>query len=136
MPCPFFEPREVAADAHYPKARLPLLEEYDGFCHAADEIRRPPRELRFACCNHGYSRGSCPHFPTSENRSALRFDVLVSNPDLIELLLVSESEHFPINWARYRYCVAAGTLEPEPADICTRAQIMAFCRSYLRRFSA
>jgi hypothetical protein len=99
-------------------------------------MMRPPKELRFACCNHGYSRGACPHFPTSEDRSALRFDVLMSSPDLIELLLVSESEHFPINWARYRYCVAAETLEPEPADVCTRAQIMAFCRSYLRRFSA
>jgi hypothetical protein len=136
MPCPFFEPREIAVDAHYPNARLPLLEEYDGYCHAADETARPPKELRFACCNHGYSRETCPRFPVSEQRSAVRFDVLLSSPELIELLLVAESEHFPLDWIRYRYRVDAETLEPEPSDVCIRAQIVAFCRSYLRRFPA
>jgi hypothetical protein len=134
MPCPFFEPQALAADPAHPNARLPLLDEYDGVCRAAAEAFRVPRDLRFPCCNHGYSRGSCSRFPASETRSSIRFDVLSANRESLELLFVEERDHFPLNWRSVRYIVGTESIDPGLDDGCARAQILAFCKSYLRRF--
>lgn len=136
MPCPFFEPITVIARATFPNARLPLLEEYDGLCHANKETQPVPRDLRFACCNHGYSRGSCPHFPLSEVRSAVRFDVRNCGRETMELLVVEERDHFPIKWTVVRYRLATNEFEPQIADHVAQAQLLAFCRSFLRKYSA
>ncbi len=133
MPCPFFEPQGVAADPEYPHVRLPLLDEYDGLCHAAEPLHAPP-ELRFGCCNHGYSRGTCTHFPASETRSCIRFDVLHCDAESLELLFVEERDHAPLTWRRFRYFLGTGVIDPDPPDICARAQVVAFSKSYLSRW--
>jgi hypothetical protein len=134
MPCPFFEPRTISRSAKSQGARLPLLDEYEGVCHAGEELVPAPAERRLACCNHGYSRGACPRFPLSESRSAIRFDVVRTTPEVIEILLVEEQDHFPLGWRSVRYAVGTGQIEPQGTDICADAQISAFCRSYLRKF--
>ena len=126
----------VASDPAHPHARLPLLDEYDGLCRAASEPFRAPRDLRFACCNHGYSRGSCSRFPASETRSSIRLDVLSVNAESLELLFVEECDRFPVSWRPVRYMVRTESVDPGLEDSCARAQVVAFCRSYLRRFSS
>ena len=135
MPCPFFEPRTIVRLSEYPGARLPLIEEYGGACHAGSPAIEAPGEQRFRCCNHGYSRGVCPHFPQNETRSAIRFDIINRSADFLELLYVEEQEHSPLRWLRLRYSIAGGTLEPALEDVCALAQAQAFCRSFLRRFA-
>ncbi len=134
MSCPFFEPQRRAADPLHPGARMPLLEEYDGRCHAAGEPFTAPAELRFQCCNHGYSRGACASFPAAETRSSIRFDILRSDTAALEILYLEEREHAPLRWQTVRYALDTESLEPELNDVCAHAQILAFCRSYLRRF--
>ncbi|HLH03098.1 MAG TPA: hypothetical protein VKX25_10030 [Bryobacteraceae bacterium] len=135
MACPFFEPREVVSRPEYPGARLPLLEEYDGLCHATSEPLPAPAELRFRCCNHGYSSGCCPHLPVAQSGSAVRFDVLSRTPETITLLYVQEHDHTPLRWRNFCYSIAAQRFDSEFADECAEAQARAFCASFLRRFA-
>ena len=135
MPCPFFEPQRPAPDPLHPGARMPLLEEYEGKCHASAEPFRASAELRFQCCNHGYSRGTCASFPAAEARSCVRFDILRSDTAALEILYLEERNHAPVRWRTIRYVLSTEILEPDLTDVCARAQVLAFCRSYLRRFS-
>lgn len=133
MPCPFFEPLHPAAHPRDPAARLPLVEEYDGTCHASNEAFPCPADRRFSQCNHGYSRGVCSFFPPRESRSCMRFSVVALNPAEITLLCVEERDYAPLGWRSYIFLRGAETIEPDPGDVCIRAQMVAFCRSYLRR---
>jgi hypothetical protein len=136
MPCPFFEPQRVVRVPEYPNARVPLLEEYDGVCRAAGFPVPAPEAVRFRWCNHGYSRGSCPHFPANEIRSAIRFDVLAADSAVLTILFVQEQEYAPLRHETLRYTIAGEVLEPEMEDLCARAQALAFCRSFVRRFAS
>jgi hypothetical protein len=134
MPCPYFEPRQVAALSG--TIRLPLIEEYDGVCRAASEPFPAPIGLRFSCCNHGNSAAACGRFPAETLRSAQRFDI-ASRTDLsLEVLLVEELHYAPVAWRRVKYFIGSEALEPEVADVCLRAQVIAFCRSFLRVFKS
>lgn len=113
---------------------MPLLEEYEGKCHATAEPFASPSDLRFQCCNHGYSRGVCASFPAAETRSSVRFDLLRSDTEALEILYLEERDYAPLRWHTVRYVLGTETLEPELNDVCARAQVLAFCRSYLRRF--
>jgi hypothetical protein len=135
MPCRFFEPQRVAADARHPRTRLPLIDEYDGFCHAAPERVAVPEELRFRSCNHGYSRGTCAHFPESQALSGFRYTVLRCDAVALEILCVEERDYAPARWFPVRFLIAEQRLDTDTYDACVRAQAMAFCRSYLARFS-
>jgi hypothetical protein len=135
MPCPFFEPQHVAEHPHNAAARLPLLEEYDGVCHAGEHQVRVPPELRFRCCNHGYSQGVCTAFPSTEKRASLRYTVTRSDSNIIQLMLITECDYAPLNWQSLEYLVGPESIRPDVADPCLRAQLLAFCRSYLKLFS-
>lgn len=135
MPCPYFEPQGVARDPQHANARLPLLDEYDGLCHASEEPLAIPLALRFRCCNHGYSHGCCERFPKSELRSGLRYDVVRRSATALEIICVEEQQYAPWRWHSVRYFFEGERMEPEVADVCMRAQLLAFCRSYLKRFS-
>jgi hypothetical protein len=134
MPCPYFEPQRAAAHPQYASARLPLIEEYEGVCHAGSEPFAAPADRRFRHCNHGYSRGLCGHFPESEQRSGLRYDVLSRSGEALQVLWIEEQAFAPVRWQVTCYSVANEQLEPEIEDCCVRAQLLAFCRSYMRRF--
>lgn len=134
MPCPYFEPQRVVAHPQHARARLPLIEEYEGACHAGPEPFAAPEDLRFRCCNHGYSRGTCGHFPEGELRSGMRYDVLSRSSEALQLLWIEEQAFAPVRWQAISYLIASEQLQPEIADCCVRAQLLAFCRSYVRRF--
>ena len=134
MPCPYFEPQRVAIDAHHPAARLPLLDEYEGVCHAGGDSLPAPHARRFECCNQGYSRGCCERFPAAEDRSGLRYDVLRRTPAALEIVCIEEQQYAPVRWQSVQYFFENEQTEPEMTDECMRAQLLAFCRSYLRRF--
>ncbi len=134
MPCPLFEPVRAVSPSSTANGRLPLIDEYDGVCHAATVAMPVPSELRFCACNHGYSGGSCGHWPAEETRSALRYSVAAQNDEELEVICVAEKDHTPVEWLRVRYVVSTGAMEPVLSDICMQAQALAFCRAYIRRF--
>ena len=134
MPCPHFEPQRTALRAAHANSRLPLIDEYTGLCHAADVAAEVPDDARFRFCNHGYSRGECGKTVMARGASANRFELLRRNEGLLELLVVEEQEYAPVRWAKVMFSIAEDSLQPEPADLCLRAQLRAFCASYLRNF--
>jgi hypothetical protein len=134
MPCPYFEPLAVASAPRHTNARLPLIHEYDGLCRARPEPLGVAPQHRFCCCNHGYSLGCCEHFPAADTRSSFRYTVLRHAAAALEILCIEEQNYAPVRWQATRYSLENGLLEPEVADTCMRAQVLAFCRSYLQRF--
>ena len=134
MPCPFFEPRALATAPEHRSARLPLFDEYDGDCRSASEAFPVPPPQRFRYCNHGYSRHSCEHFPAAETRSSFRYAVIRHSSAALEIVCIEEQDYAPLRWHPAQYSPATGQFEPELADLCMRAQALAFCRSYLERF--
>jgi hypothetical protein len=133
MPCPYFEPRQEAARPTLPNARLPLIDEYDGVCRAAGDPRPVDPAMRMRLCNHGNARGACTHFPADEPRSAFRFEVLRRSVAHLDLLFIEETFYSPLAWRRLEFLIEGEQLDPDPLDPCERAQLLAFCRSYLRR---
>lgn len=136
MPCPYFEPRSALPQPTLPKARLPLIDEFDGVCHAVAGGAPVPVETRLRLCNHGNARGLCVHFPAQEQRSAFRFEVLRRSAAHLDLLIIEEALYAPLAWHRLTFTISPEQLEPEPLDPCQRAQMLAFCRSYLQRYPA
>lgn len=133
MPCPYFEPRHTVS-SQYPNARLPLLSEHDGLCHAGREVVEAPEAMRFRYCNHGYSRGACEHFPASETRSCLRYQVTSRSGTEFEITIIEEQEYAPAAWRVVKYSADQERLDPEIHDCCMRAQVVAFCRVYRANF--
>jgi hypothetical protein len=139
MPCPYFEPQRVVAQPSHAHARLPLIDEYDGLCRVAPEASAVPEELRFRCCNQGNSRGQCESFPHNALRSSLRYEVVKRSGDALEVLQldvlqIEERDYAPVEWRRIQFLPESDRLEPSVEDACARAQLLAFCRSYLRRY--
>ena len=136
MPCPYFAPQRVATDPLHVSARLPLIEEYDGLCHAYAEAINAPQALRFRCCNHGYSRGGCERVPPTEIRSCARYNVMRRSEFTLDVLCIEEQNYAPLRWQSVEYSIAGDRLTAELSDLCLQAQLLAFCRSYIRCFPA
>jgi hypothetical protein len=102
------------------------LREYDGLCRCRGEVRPVPPDLRFRCCNHGYSRGVCDRFPLDEKRSAIRFHVSARTDSGFDLLCIEECEYAPLRSYALKFDRASGGVEGTP-DLCIRAQAAAFC---------
>ena len=134
MPCPYFEPRQAVPRPTLVNARLPLIEEYDGMCRALPEPLSVGADVRMRLCNQGNVRGACVHFPVAERRSAFRFEVLGRSVAHLDLLFIEEELYAPLAWRRVEFRIDGEQLEPDPADSCERAQMIAFCRSYLKRY--
>jgi len=134
MPCPYFEPQRVMAEPTHLNARLPLIDEFDGLCRALPDPLPVPASARLRLCNHGNARGQCGHFPAQGQRSSFRFEVLRRSAADLDLLLVEEFLYTPVSWRRLTFTIVSEDLEPNPPDPCEHAQLLAFCRSYLRRY--
>ena len=133
MPCPYFEPKTVA-ESQQVAGRVPLIDEYDGLCRATAVPRAVPSELRFRHCNHGYARGSCGDYPETEGCSCNRYQVTEERGSFLQVVWVEETNYAPVRWRSVRYVSENESLDPDPGDSCARAQLLAFCRSYRRRF--
>ena len=136
MACPYFEPQRVAADPQHATARLPLIEEYEGACRARPEPVSAPAALRFRYCNHGYSQGACERVPAADAPSCARFNVVRRSEATLDVLCVEEQNYAPLRWQSVAYSIAGDRLMVELKDSCLTAQLLAFCRSYLKRFPA
>jgi hypothetical protein len=139
MPCPFFEPRTIAATATFENGRLPLIDEYDGDCHLQGSHGAIDQSVRMLGCNHGNLGGVCcrlnAHFDVPQNhRAILRFHLQSRERDGVRVTVIEEDDFFPVRWSTIAFRLNAETFEPEIEDLCQRAQALAFCRSYLSRF--
>jgi hypothetical protein len=113
-------------------ARLPLLYEFEGVCHGGDEVATP--EHRFRYCNRGNAKGQCHSFPAALATSAIRFNVTGKTAQELTVLVMEEQDHWPSTWAQFKFVIAEQRLEPEIEEVCRRAQVFQFCRSYLDKF--
>ena len=133
MPCRYFEPLQVVTVPFHPNARLPLIHEYEGLCHACSQPVPVPADSRFTGCNHGNREHSCGRFPADSDGSVLRLTVATRDSDALQILAIEEAEHRPVRWQTVRFLLRSEELMPDPGGICRRAQVIAFCRSYLKR---
>lgn len=131
MSCPYFEPTEPTSEPVFRNARLPLIEQYDGFCHAHPELVHSTE----SCCNHGYARGQCERLPAEEKNKAHRFSLIRQGPDELELLFIGEEEYSPVFSRQLHFSVAGNCLKEHDLDCCVAAQAVAFCRSYLGKIA-
>jgi hypothetical protein len=134
MPCPFFEPQQRAAKPAYAHARMPLIDEYDGLCHARAQVEQAPENVRFRCCNHGYSRTECTRFPQTESSSALRYSVVRETGELLQVLCIEERDHVPTPRFTIEFNIGDCSLAACDLTLVMQAQALAFCRSYVDRF--
>jgi hypothetical protein len=123
------------AELTHQNARLPLIDEFDGVCRALAEPAPVPTAARLQLCNHGNVRGECAHFPAQDSRSAIRFNVVSRSSTGLDVLMIEESFYGPSAWRRVAFQIASQDFYPELRDRCQRAQLLAFCRSYLARYS-
>jgi hypothetical protein len=72
-----------------------------------------------------------------ENRRNRRFHARVKTGDesTLEVLVLEIQDGTPVRSHSVLYSKIDERLEPETQDRCERAQVLAFCRSYFRRFS-
>ncbi|HEX4749192.1 MAG TPA: hypothetical protein VH302_06575 [Bryobacteraceae bacterium] len=131
MPCPFFEPQRALRPSTQSGGRLPLIDEYDGMCHATDSSVPAPDSARFRLCNHGNSKGLCVLFPGGEIRSCLRYEVTTNAEGKLSILCIEEQGYAPLRWYRVQYVPSEDRLDPAPEDLCIRAQALAFARSFV-----
>jgi hypothetical protein len=131
MPCPFFEPKRAVRPSTQNGGRLPLIDEYDGLCHASGAEVPTPDSARFRLCNHGNSKGSCSLFPGSEVRSCLRYEVTAHAEGGVTILCIEEEAYTPLRWYPVQYVPNEDRLDPVPNEACIRAQALAFARSYV-----
>ncbi len=133
MPCPYFEPTSVAESPSFQLGRFPLIHEYEGKCHAGGGEPRSPVATRLRC-NMAYSDDGCSRLAPLTPRTASRYTVVGHAPDALEILCITEIDHVPEEWRRVRYDVACQSVTPDFPSIAIRAQVLAFCRSFLARY--
>ncbi|MFL6447672.1 MAG: hypothetical protein ACJ746_08285 [Bryobacteraceae bacterium] len=133
MPCRYFEPLQIVSVPFHQNARLPLIDEYDGVCHVEAEASPVPAESRFQGCNHGNRDHPCGRFPAERDRAVLRLTVAKLDGDALEILAIQEANHRPVRWQTVRFLLRTEELVPDLVEICQRAQLLAFCRSYLKK---
>ncbi len=147
MSCPFFEPLAVAAlperipseqGFKQTNGRLPLIEEYDGLCHAASAgpSLPVPTELRRTCCNMGNSNGACSLCPEKFWERSIRFTVSSRSQNTLDVLCIEEERFAPVQLHRLSFSVGDSELIADGPGVTISAQALAFCKSYLARFQA
>src|SRR5437879_1683236 len=132
MPCPYFHP---AGQLAWPNApRLPLGDAYTGLCQAEPGSAIDPGLAALKdCCNLGYARGRCAHFPAGDGPDAVRFTVAREADGLIRIDWVREKDHHPFDHGPLEYSVANRSFTAADADEAVRQQAHASIESYLRR---
>jgi len=135
MPCLYFEPTSPAVQPSHAGTRLPLIEEYDGRCHAVSGAPAAVSQMRWQCCNQGYSLGRCAQFPSDGFGGALRYSVVSQSESLLELIWIEERDHAPFRHGGLHFAIAKGGFLETGLDSLIAAQALAYCASYLKRYS-
>jgi hypothetical protein len=128
MACPFFEPLAPVLHPESRNGRLPLIQEYEGTCHASGTGTNASGSV----CNHGYAQGQCERYPNSEPSVALRYSVLHRNGGELQLMCIAEENHSPVRSMRLHFSSDLNGITERDLEACLMAQAVAFGRSYLR----
>ncbi len=88
------------------------------------------------CCNFGYARGQCPHFPTAEGPDAVRFGIASDREGAIRLHYVVERDHHPFSYTTIEYETASGHLRGENLAALAAEQARCYVGHYLRKRTA
>ena len=135
MPCLYFEPTTLVEEPFDRRARLPLIDEYDGRCHAVSGAPAVMDQVRWPCCNQGYSRGRCSQFPADGFGGALRYSVTSRSEDQLALVWIEERDYAPFRYGALHFEISTGCFAETGLDALVAAQALAYCRSYLKRDS-
>jgi hypothetical protein len=133
MACPYFYPVERLEESAWRKhPRLPLGDPYAGVCRADAMHEWAPDEATLKeCCNVGYARERCPHFPRDGNPDAFRFSVVSDEGGRLKIFYIAEWGHAPADHGTFEY--AGGKLLNGHAGETLAKQARAYAESYLRR---
>jgi hypothetical protein len=134
MPCLYFEPTVPVDQPLHDRSRLPLIEEHDGNCRAMPGSVAAVGQMRWQCCNQGYSLGRCPQFPAGGFDGALRYSVTRHSDDLLELIWIEERDHAPFRHGGLHFTISTGCLLETGLDAIIAAQALAYCLSYVKRY--
>ena len=66
----------------------------------------------------------------------MRYELLRRTETELEVMIIEEQNYAPAGWRIVRYSTGSGLVTPEVDEPCLRAQVVAFCRTYLSRFSS
>ena len=136
MPCPYFEPTQVAGDPQSAFGRLPLIAEYNGVCHRDGSAIKGRSPLRFEGCNQGRWHAECPHNNQMDSRVSRRFTVRARTETTLVVLVLEEVDHAPVRWREVVYLPAENAFTELIDSAAESAQIRAFCASYLQTASS
>jgi len=125
MSCPHFYPTESQGGS----ALFPLGDYWTGICHA--DPANPLNPTNTHCCNFGYARGACAHFPDDAGPDAVRFTIVQADSTAIRLYFVQERDHHPFAHGPLDYSLTEGFSEA-PGPLLER-QASAYIASYRRR---
>ncbi len=125
----------MAFDPQSSFGRLPLIAEYNGICGRDGAAITGRSPLRFEGCNQGRFQNECPHAKDIEIRISRRFSVRARTDTTLQVVVLEEADHTPVRWREVTYQIAESTVSGEAEDKVERAQIQAFCASYLHLLS-
>ena len=66
----------------------------------------------------------------------MRFSVLRQHAKGLDVAVIEELNFAPLRWQIVTFDQDQQAFDPELSDVCQRAQLLAFCRSHLHRFSS
>jgi len=133
MACPYFIPTEMFADrVEGCRVRPPLGGLYRGSC-VADGIKTEPPDADTlnSCCNFGYARSVCSHFPDSPGADAVRFSVAKDNGRRVGILYTTEQDHRPERYGRMEFDREGESWSGIEAGTVLYDQAQAYLKSYL-----
>jgi hypothetical protein len=122
MACPFFRPLRPI---EWSSGRAPLGAMFEGECE-----RNGTAEAR--CCNFGYARGLCSHFPDGSAADSVRFSVAGNTDGIVRIVWILEKDHSPVEHGFLEYTESTGAFVAEPAGVLA-FQARVFIENYLRR---
>jgi hypothetical protein len=133
MACPYFMPRERAAQATgQPMPPAPLGDTWSGFCCAGPGEWQPDAHTVEQLCNFGYARDRCARLP-ADAPDAVRFSISHDQDGLIRIYWVMEKAHLPFAHGSLEYSPGTMQFHPTHPDACVAGQAQAYVSSYLRR---
>ena len=134
MPCPWFWPTRPLEEGRWAvPPRVPLIDPWQGECHAGADWAIPDEETVRARCNCGYAAGACSRFVEGRG-DAVRFHVLEHSPASFRILYCYERECWPQQRGVIEYDAVDGRAACE--DELLGRQVEAFASAYRRRRGA
>jgi hypothetical protein len=134
MACPWFCPTRPLEDGRWAvPPRVPLVDAWQGECHAGAEPFVPAEEITRSHCNSGYARGACRHFADGRG-DAVRFHVQANESAVMRILYTRERDCWPTGHGVVEYDIALRTAACD--DPILRRQAEAFATAYRKRTGA